>query len=57
MEFRQFTQDIKTSGQYVAAARLHPTASATSVRVRDGKRLVTDRPFASGNARTTGPTS
>ena len=46
MEFRQFTQDIKTSGQYVAAARLHPTASATSVRVRDGKRLVTDGPFA-----------
>ena len=46
MEFRQFTQDLKTSRQYVAAARLHPTASATSVRVRDGKRLVTDGPFA-----------
>ena len=42
----QFTQEIKASGQYVAGARLHPTTSATSVRVRDGKRLVTDGPFA-----------
>ena len=46
MEFRQFTQDIKASGHFVASARLHPTTSATSVRVRDGKRLVTDGPFA-----------
>ena len=46
MEFRQFTQDVKTSGHFVASARLHPTTSATSVRVRDGKRLVTDGPFA-----------
>ncbi len=46
MEFRQFTQEIKASGKYVAGARLHPTTSATSVRVRDGKRLVTDGPFA-----------
>jgi hypothetical protein len=46
MEFRQFTQDIKTSGHLLASARLHPTTSATSVRVRDGKRLVTDGPFA-----------
>jgi len=32
--------------QYVAANPLHPTAMATSVRVRNGKRLVTDGPFA-----------
>jgi hypothetical protein len=30
----------------VAAAPLHPVSTATSVRVRDGKRLVTDGPFA-----------
>ena len=46
MEFRQFTQDVKASGHFVASARLHPTTSATSVRVRDGRRLVTDGPFA-----------
>jgi len=30
----------------LAAAPLHPTSTATSVRVREGKRLVTDGPFA-----------
>ena len=33
-------------GQYLAGSPLHPTASATTVRVRDGKPLVTDGPFA-----------
>jgi hypothetical protein len=40
------THDLKASGKYLAAAPLHPTASATSVRVRDGRRMVTDGPFA-----------
>ena len=38
--------DIKASGQYLAAAPLHSVSTATSLRVRDGKRLVTDGPFA-----------
>ena len=42
----QFANQLNASRQYVAAAPLHPTATATSVRVRDGKRLVTDGPFA-----------
>jgi len=42
----QLTQELHASGNYLAAAPLHPTATATSVRVRDGKRLVTDGPFA-----------
>ena len=42
----QLTHQLKTNGQYRSAAPLHPTAMATSVRVRDGKRLVTDGPFA-----------
>jgi len=42
----QFANQIKASGQYLAAAPLQPTSTATSVRVRDGKRLVTDGPFA-----------
>jgi hypothetical protein len=45
-EYGQFTQQIKTSGHYVAAAQLQPTSSGRNVRIRDGKRLVTDGPFA-----------
>jgi hypothetical protein len=45
-EYRQFTEDIRASGHYKAGSQLQPTSSATSVRVRDGKRLVTDGPFA-----------
>lgn len=45
-ESTQLAQDIHLSGQYLAANPLHPTSMATSVRVRDGKRLVTDGPFA-----------
>lgn len=45
-ESAQFAQELTASGHYLAAAPLHPTSSATSVRVRGGKRLVTDGPFA-----------
>ncbi len=37
---------LKAKGQYVMAAPLHAVSTATSVRVRDGKPLVTDGPFA-----------
>ena len=39
-------RDLNASGQYLGASPLHLTSTATSVRVRDGKRLVTDGPFA-----------
>lgn len=45
-ESAQIAHQIRSSGQYLAAAPLHPVSTATSVRVRDGKRLVTDGPFA-----------
>jgi hypothetical protein len=45
-ESTQLAQQLQASGQYLAANPLHPTAMATSVRVRDGKRIVTDGPFA-----------
>ena len=45
-ESTQLAHDIHASGQYLAANPLHPTSMATSVQVRDGKRLVTDGPFA-----------
>lgn len=40
------TQDLNAKGHYLDASPLHPVATATSVRVRDGKRIVTDGPFA-----------
>ena len=42
----QLAHQLHSNGQYLAANPLHPTSMATSVRVRDGKRLVTDGPFA-----------
>jgi hypothetical protein len=45
-EYGQFTQQIKDTGHHLASSQLQPTSTATSVRVRDGKRLVTDGPFA-----------
>jgi hypothetical protein len=46
VESAQLTQDLNAKGQYVSASPLHPVATATSVRVREGKRVVTDGPFA-----------
>ncbi|HSE58325.1 MAG TPA: YciI family protein [Nitrospiraceae bacterium] len=45
-ESTQLAQELHSNGQYLAANPLHPTSMATSVRVREGKRLVTDGPFA-----------
>lgn len=45
-ESRALANDLAESGKYVASAPLQPTTLATSVRVREGKRLVTDGPFA-----------
>ena len=42
----ELCHEINAKGQYLEASPLHPVATATSVRVRDGKRLVTDGPFA-----------
>lgn len=42
----QLTQQLQANGQYLSASPLQPIATATSVRVRNGKQLVTDGPFA-----------
>ena len=42
----QLANDIHLSGHYLDAAPLQPVSTAVSVRVREGKRLVTDGPFA-----------
>jgi hypothetical protein len=46
VESAQLAQDLNASGKYLAASPLHPVSTATSVRVRNSKRLVTDGPFA-----------
>ena len=40
------SEELTAGGKYLAGSPLYPSSSATSVRVRDGKRLVTDGPFA-----------
>jgi len=45
-EYRRFSEEIMASGQYVGGSELHPISTATSVRVRDGKQLTIDGPFA-----------
>jgi hypothetical protein len=45
-EYGKFTKEIKTNGKHVAGHQLKPVATATTVRVRDGKRVTTDGPFA-----------
>jgi hypothetical protein len=42
----QLTHELHGKGQFLAASPLKPTELATSVRIREGKRLVTDGPFA-----------
>lgn len=44
--YRDYTRSIKESGHFLAGDPLEPTATATSVRVRQGKTLTTDGPFA-----------
>ncbi|MGH8739246.1 MAG: YciI family protein [Burkholderiales bacterium] len=41
-----FDQSIRDSGHCIASESLQPVATATTVRVRDGKATVTDGPFA-----------
>ena len=42
----QLAQQLHTSGHYLGAAPLHPSQETTCVRVREGKPMVIDGPFA-----------
>ena len=42
----ELSQELTARGQYLGGFPLYPSSAATSVRVRDGKRVVTDGPFA-----------
>ncbi len=45
-ESTQLAHQLHSRGQFISASPLQPVATATSVTVRDGRRLVTDGPFA-----------
>jgi hypothetical protein len=45
-EYRKLREQLLSTGQFVTGSQLQPITTATSVRVRDGKELVTDGPFA-----------
>jgi hypothetical protein len=44
--YNAFTEEVRTRGVYLGGEALQPTTTATTVRVRSGKRLTTDGPFA-----------
>jgi hypothetical protein len=46
MRYAAFTQEVRDRGLFRAGEALEPTNTATTVRVRDGRALVTDGPFA-----------
>ena len=45
-ESTQLAQELHSNGQFLGCNPLHPTSTATAVRIRDGKAIVTDGPFA-----------
>jgi len=45
-EYLEFTERIKASGHFAGANRLKPASTATTVRMRNGKALTSDGPFA-----------
>jgi hypothetical protein len=45
-EYRELVGDLQSKKQYIGGNPLKPTSTATTVRLRDGKKLVTDGPFA-----------
>jgi hypothetical protein len=45
-EYGQLMEELAASGSMLGGERLHPTTTATTVRVRDGETLTTDGPFA-----------
>jgi hypothetical protein len=45
-EYFALTSELREKGRYVAGAPLQPTATASTVRIRDGERVLTDGPFA-----------
>jgi hypothetical protein len=46
LEYRNLRGELELRGKFLSGSELQPITTATTVRVRDGKELVTDGPFA-----------
>lgn len=46
LEYRKLTGELEAKGKFVDGSELQPITTATTVRIRDGKELITDGPFA-----------
>lgn len=46
IESMQISAELQAQGKLIAADPLHPVSTATSIRVREGQRQITDGPFA-----------
>ena len=46
LEYRTLRGELESRGKFLNGSELQPITTATTVRVRDGKELVTDGPFA-----------
>ena len=46
LEYRKLTGELEANGKFVDGSELQPITTATTVRIRDGKELITDGPFA-----------
>ena len=46
LEYRKLRGELESRGQFLSGSELQPITTATTVRVRDGKELITDGPFA-----------
>lgn len=46
VESTQVTHELHAQGKFLGASPLHPVSTATSLRIRQGKRLISDGPFA-----------
>lgn len=45
-EYRALSEDLQTNGKYKSGNQLQPVASAATIRIRNGKKTITDGPFA-----------
>ena len=45
-QYNAYSQMLRDRGAYVAGEALRPVTTATTIRVRDGKSMITDGPFA-----------
>jgi hypothetical protein len=46
LDYRKLREELISNGKFISGSQLQPAASASSVRVRDGKPLTIDGPFA-----------